>query len=141
MWGKRGEGLNKCLSKGSRIYVEGELRTSSYEKDGDKRYKTEVVASNVLLLDGKPGGRPRDDDDDDRGRGRDDDRGRDRRDARGRDDDRRRDDRRDDRGRRDERSRDDRPRDDRRERARDDDRGRAPTSTSREPGDDDDIPF
>lgn len=52
VWGKRGEALAKLLAKGSRVFVEGGLRTSSYEKDGEKRYKTEVVASNVILAGG-----------------------------------------------------------------------------------------
>jgi single-strand DNA-binding protein len=56
MWGKRGEALAKFLKKGERIYVEGSLRTSSYEKDGEKRYRTEVIASNVIL-NGSGGGR------------------------------------------------------------------------------------
>jgi single-strand DNA-binding protein len=56
VWGKRGEALAKILSKGSRIFVEGGLRTSSYDdKDGNKRYKTEVVANNIILSGG--GGR------------------------------------------------------------------------------------
>jgi single-strand DNA-binding protein len=42
------------LRKGTRIFVEGSLRTSSYEKNGEKRYKTEVVASNILLCGGRP---------------------------------------------------------------------------------------
>jgi len=50
VWGKRGEGLAKVLKKGSSIFVEGSLRTSSYDdKDGQKRYKTEVIANNVIL--------------------------------------------------------------------------------------------
>jgi single-strand DNA-binding protein len=49
VWGKRGEALAKLLTKGSRVFVEGGLRTSSYDKDGEKRYKTEVVASNIIL--------------------------------------------------------------------------------------------
>lgn len=49
VWGKRGEALAKILAKGDRIFVEGSLRTSSYEKDGEKRYRTEIVASNVIL--------------------------------------------------------------------------------------------
>jgi single-strand DNA-binding protein len=53
VWGKRGEALAKILSKGSRIFVEGSLRTSSYDdKDGNKRYKTEVVAGNIILSGG-----------------------------------------------------------------------------------------
>ena len=56
VWGKRGEGLSKILSKGSSIFVEGSLRTSSFEgRDGVKRYKTEVNARNVLLTGGGRG--------------------------------------------------------------------------------------
>ena len=53
VWGARGESLGRILSKGDRILVEGSNRTTSYEKDGDKRYKTEVVASNIVLCGGK----------------------------------------------------------------------------------------
>lgn len=57
LWGKRGEALAKFLTKGSTLFVEGSLRTSSYEaKDGQKRYKTEVIATNVILAGGKRGG-------------------------------------------------------------------------------------
>jgi single-strand DNA-binding protein len=56
IWGKRAEALAKILSKGTRIFVEGGLRTSSYEdRDGNKRYRTEVVSSNILLQ-GRSGG-------------------------------------------------------------------------------------
>ena len=54
VWGKRGEALNKILSKGSRICVEGRLQTRSWEdKNGSKRYTTEVNATNVVLLGGR----------------------------------------------------------------------------------------
>lgn len=57
LWGKRGEALAKFLGKGERIFVEGSLRTSSYEKDGEKRYRTEVIANNIILAGrGKGGG-------------------------------------------------------------------------------------
>ncbi len=56
MWGKRGEALSKFLSKGERIFVEGSLRTSSYEKDGEKRYRTEIVANNIILAGRGKGG-------------------------------------------------------------------------------------
>lgn len=49
MWGKRGESLAKLLKKGERIFVEGRIQTTSYEKDGEKRYRTEVVATNIIL--------------------------------------------------------------------------------------------
>src|SRR5688572_18761958 len=55
--GKRAEALSKILSKGSRIFVEGGLRTSSYDdKEGHKRYRTEVIANNVILAGGARGG-------------------------------------------------------------------------------------
>jgi single-strand DNA-binding protein len=56
VWGKRAEALGKILSKGSRLFVEGSLRTSSYDdRDGNKRYKTEIVANNIILS-GRSGG-------------------------------------------------------------------------------------
>lgn len=58
VWGKRGEALAKILSKGSSVFIEGSLRTSSYDdREGNKRYKTEVVANNILLTGGRGGGR------------------------------------------------------------------------------------
>lgn len=55
VWGKRAEALNKILSKGSRICVEGKNKTRSWEdkNGGGKRYATEVVANNVILLGGR----------------------------------------------------------------------------------------
>jgi len=49
IFGKRAEALHKILKKGSRIYVSGPLRTSEYEKDGVKRYSTEVIVRQVLF--------------------------------------------------------------------------------------------
>ncbi len=57
VWGKRAEALSKILSKGSRLFVEGGLRTSSYDdREGNKRYRTEVVANNIILAGGARGG-------------------------------------------------------------------------------------
>lgn len=58
----RAENLANYLTKGKQIYVEGRLRTRSWDdKDGNKRYTTEVMAEDVILLssggrDGGPGG-------------------------------------------------------------------------------------
>ncbi len=49
VWGRRAEALGKFLQKGDSLFVEGRLQTSSYEKNGEKRYSTEVVANNVIL--------------------------------------------------------------------------------------------
>jgi len=57
VWGKQAENCAKYLKKGSQAYVEGRLRTSSYEdKEGIKRYSTEIVADTVQFLGGKGGG-------------------------------------------------------------------------------------
>ncbi len=52
-FGKPAEILEKYLSKGSQIYVEGRLQTRNYEKDGQTHYITEIVASNFQFLGGK----------------------------------------------------------------------------------------
>jgi single-strand DNA-binding protein len=54
IWGKRGEALGKILTKGSRVCIEGRLQTRTWEdKQGSKRYSTEVNAQNVILLGGR----------------------------------------------------------------------------------------
>ena len=56
IWGKRAEALGRFLAKGDRLFIEGQIRTSSYEdREGVKRYRTEINATNVLL-NGKAGG-------------------------------------------------------------------------------------
>ena len=55
-WRKLAETCGQYLKKGSKIYAEGKLSTSSYEKDGVKKYFTEVVLSNMIMLDKKEGG-------------------------------------------------------------------------------------
>ena len=58
-WGDLAERCNKYLRKGERVYVEGRLQTRSWESaDGQKHARTEVVAAEMLMLDG---GRPRED--------------------------------------------------------------------------------
>jgi single-strand DNA-binding protein len=54
VWGKRGEALAKILVKGSSVFVEGSLRTSSYDnREGVKVYKTEIIANNILITNGR----------------------------------------------------------------------------------------
>jgi single-strand DNA-binding protein len=53
----RSENLANYLTKGKQVYVEGRLQTRSYDdKDGQKRYVTEVVAEDVILLGGREQG-------------------------------------------------------------------------------------
>jgi single-strand DNA-binding protein len=56
-WGKLAELAGQYLKKGRQVYVEGKLQTREYEKDGQKRYSTEIVASSVTFLGGGSGGK------------------------------------------------------------------------------------
>ena len=47
---------SEYVRKGSKIYVEGALRTRQWEQDGVKRYSTEIVASQMQMLDSRQGG-------------------------------------------------------------------------------------
>ncbi|MCH8980768.1 single-stranded DNA-binding protein [candidate division KSB1 bacterium] len=54
LWRKLAEIAGEYLKKGSKVYLEGRLQTRSWEdKDGVKRYTTEVVADNMTMLDAK----------------------------------------------------------------------------------------
>ena len=58
VWGKQGESCGQYLAKGRQVYVEGSIRTRSYDdKSGNKRYVTEVVAQRVQFLGGGGGTR------------------------------------------------------------------------------------
>jgi len=46
----------KYLHKGDQVYIEGKLRTRSWEKEGVTRYTTEIVGDNMTLLGSRPGG-------------------------------------------------------------------------------------
>lgn len=53
-WGRLAEICGEYLEKGKLVYIEGSLRTRSYEdKDGVKKYTTEVVARTMQMLDSK----------------------------------------------------------------------------------------
>ena len=47
---------SEYVRKGSKVYVEGSLRTRQWEQDGIKRYSTEIVASEMQMLDSRQGG-------------------------------------------------------------------------------------
>ncbi len=53
MWRGLAEVAEKYLKKGMTIYVEGKLRTRSYDKDGQKHYRTEVLSDNMTILSRK----------------------------------------------------------------------------------------
>ena len=53
-WGKTAEIIEKYLQKGSEVALEGKLTSRSYDdKDGNKRYVTEIIASEILMLGNK----------------------------------------------------------------------------------------
>lgn len=56
LWEKLAEIANTYLKKGSKIYIEGRLKTRSYEKDSITRYVTETVAQNLIMLGGRSDG-------------------------------------------------------------------------------------
>jgi single-strand DNA-binding protein len=56
LWGKQAESLSDYLTKGKQIYVEGRLQTRQWDdKDGNKRYTTEIRADKIVLLGGGGG--------------------------------------------------------------------------------------
>ncbi len=57
VWGKQAESCGQYLAKGRQVYVEGRITSRSYDdKDGNKRYITEIVAQRVQFLGGGSGG-------------------------------------------------------------------------------------
>ena len=57
LWGRQADTLQPYLTAGKQVYVEGQLQTRSWEKDGQKHYSTEIRADRVVLLGGKRGKR------------------------------------------------------------------------------------
>lgn len=56
VWGKRAEVCSKYLAKGRQVFVEGRIQTRTYDdKDGNKRYITEIIANDVQFLGGGKG--------------------------------------------------------------------------------------
>ena len=50
VWGDQGANCSQYLAKGRQVYVEGRLQTRSWEKNGEKRYSTDIVADRVVFL-------------------------------------------------------------------------------------------
>ena len=56
VWGKQAESCGQYLSKGRQVFVEGAIRSRSYDdKEGNKRYITEIVAQRIQFLGGTNG--------------------------------------------------------------------------------------
>lgn len=59
VWGATADNVGRFVKKGSKVYVEGRIQTREWEdKDGNKRYTTEIIASQVTFLDSKRDGAP-----------------------------------------------------------------------------------
>lgn len=57
LFGRLGEISQQYLRKGSKVYIEGQLRTNKWQgQDGQDRYTTEVIADQMMMLDGRAGG-------------------------------------------------------------------------------------
>lgn len=52
-WGRLAEICHQYLKKGSQVYIGGRLKTQSWEKDGHKNYRTEIIAENMVMVGGK----------------------------------------------------------------------------------------
>lgn len=52
-WGKLADIVEQYVKKGNAVYVEGKIRTRSYEKDGETRYMTEILADSLQMLGGR----------------------------------------------------------------------------------------
>ncbi len=53
MWGKLADVVGQYLRKGAKLYVEGRIKTRDWTgQDGVKRYRTEIIADNMIMLDG-----------------------------------------------------------------------------------------
>ena len=51
-WGKLGEICAQYLVKGKKVYIDGRMQTRDWEgQDGQKKYRTEIVAENMIMLD------------------------------------------------------------------------------------------
>ena len=59
MFGKRAEGLSKVLTKGMKVAIEGSLRQSRWEKDGQQRSKLEVAIDEIELLSQREESKPK----------------------------------------------------------------------------------
>jgi single-strand DNA-binding protein len=56
-WGKLAEICERYVTKGKQLYIEGQIRTRTYEQDGQKKYFTEIHAEQMeMLSSGSPGG-------------------------------------------------------------------------------------
>lgn len=56
LFGRLAEIAGEYVRKGGQVYIEGKLRTRSYEKEGQTHYSTDIIADNMQMLGGRQGG-------------------------------------------------------------------------------------
>ena len=61
LWRRLAEIAGEYLKKGSKVYIEGQLQTRSWEQEGQKRYTTEVIARDIQFLDSRNNSEPSND--------------------------------------------------------------------------------
>ena len=63
LWRRLAEIAGEYLKKGSKVYIEGQLQTRKWEKEGQTRYTTEIIARDMQFLDSKGSASPSDQED------------------------------------------------------------------------------
>ena len=58
MFGTRAEAVGRYISKGSKVAIEGKLRYSSWERDGQRRSKLEVIVDDIEFMNARPASSP-----------------------------------------------------------------------------------
>lgn len=58
MFGTRAEAVSRYLSKGTKVAIEGKLRYSSWERDGQRRSKLEVIVDDIEFMNARPASSP-----------------------------------------------------------------------------------
>jgi len=56
MWNKLAEIAEKYVKKGNKLYIEGKIKTRSYGEENNKKYFTEIIADNMVMLGGRSDG-------------------------------------------------------------------------------------
>ena len=56
IWGKLADVVEAYVKKGDKLYLEGKIQTQTWEKDGEKKYRTNIVCNQMTMLGGKPSG-------------------------------------------------------------------------------------
>ena len=56
IWGGLAKVVQSYVKKGDKLYLEGKIKTETYEKDGEKKYTTKIICNQMEMLGGKPTG-------------------------------------------------------------------------------------